>query len=221
MRHAEFKGLLRSGGVYLSQFSHIPDVANFTDEFLWREYFIYVSLEIASSSRDTRQGMNLVECGVCDGWTSWFAMKRATDHAPDAMLWAYDSWNGMRQEDLLASESKSAGNYAYLSLDQTRLNLRCFGDAIQFCPGYLPDSFGEFHGPEVVHWLHIDLNSAQPTVSSLKHFWARIPEGGVVLLDDYDWPGYEDTKILSDEFFHALGQWVVALPTGQGLVIKK
>ena len=218
--HSEFQDAIRSGDFVLSQFSEVSDVATFMDEFLWREYFILASVTLAHGSRQDETGFSLVECGVCDGWSGWFAMKEAATLHVGSTLWAYDSWAGMREQDLLSSELSNRGDYHYLDLRQTQRNLREFGESVTFCPGYLPGSFDDCGLPDVVHWLHIDLNSALPTEAALTRLWSRIPTGGVVLLDDYDWPGYEDTKCVVDSFFASEAQWVLALPTGQGLVIR-
>lgn len=66
----------------------------------------------------------------------------------------------------------------------------------------------------------IDLNAALPSEGTISHFWDRIPEGGVVLLDDYSWELHLDMKALVEKFPHSRGNWAIALPTGQGLVIK-
>ncbi len=147
-------------------------------------------------------------------------MKWAQELFEDPEYWAYDSWEAMRSKELLPSEQGQVGSYGYLQLDQTRDNLREFGDRVRFCRGFVPESLRENDGPSLVHWLHIDINAAIPTEMMLAHFWDRIPSGGVVLLDDYNWPGYEEMKVLVDEFLELRNHWVIALPTGQGLVIK-
>lgn len=163
---------------------------------------------------------SMVEGGVCDGRTGWFALKSAANLFEDYEYWAYDSWEAMRSRELLPSELGQIGLYDYLELDQARANLREFGDRVRFCKGFVPDSLRKHDGPSLVHWLHIDLNAAVPTEAILSHFWDRIPNGGVVLLDDYNWPGHENMKVLVDKFLEFRNNWVISLPTGQGLIIK-
>lgn len=219
--HSEFKAHLRDGDFTLSQFAHIEDLASFMDEFVWREYFIITSVALAVESISVDEKMMMVEGGVCDGWTAWFAIRSTCRDIEDLEYWAYDSWAAMREQDLLPAESWVSGTYAYLDLKQTRRNLRQFGQAVRYCEGFIPASLREFDGPSQVHWLHIDINSAMPTESMMAHFWDRMPKGGVVLLDDYSHRGFEDTKRLVDEFLVQREQWVLALPTGQGLLIKR
>lgn len=218
--HTNFQGKLSTGEIVLSQFVDKGDVVSYMDNFWWREYFIVASVALAIDSTVQPAKTFLVEGGVCDGWSAWFALNCATAHSAGADYWGYDLWEGMREDELLDSEIAKAGSYSYLSVDQTHRNLREFGGNIRLCKGFVPASLVEFDGPPSVHWLHIDLNAARPSVEMVAHFWNRIPRGGVVLLDDYSWPGYRDTKRLVDEFLVEKQQWVIALPTGQGLFVK-
>ena len=218
--HEEFKERLATGDIVLSQYAHEKVVVKYMDNYWWREYFIVASVVLATNSTMHRTKTVLVEAGVCDGRAAWFALKCATAHSAGAEYWGYDSWDGMRQDELLDSEMKRAGQYSYLSVDRTRSNLREFGGSVRLCKGYVPESLVEFDGPPSVNWLHIDLNAARPSVAMIAHFWDRIPRGGVVLLDDYSWPGHVDMKRLMDEFLAEKQQWVIALPTGQGPVVK-
>ena len=218
--HAEFQGKVRSGDFVLSQFASIPDVPHYLNQFVWREYFVIASVSLACRSQEENESLSLVEGGVCDGYSSWFAMRMAITKASNLEFWAYDSWDEMRTDELLPSEIDHVGSYGYLDLEHTRRNLKEFGDAVRYCAGYIPESLQEFDGPMRVHWMHIDINAAKPSEDMLMHFWDRMPKGGVVLLDDYNHPGYQETKFLADAFLAKRGQWVLALPTGQGLIIK-
>lgn len=218
--HDTLKTSIQSGEFVMSQFRNVKNVAAFMDTFKWREYIVLSSLRLAMRSCPSRASFSMVEAGVCDGWTAWLALSYVSTCGRNGSLWAYDAWTGMRREDLLASEVLNVGNYQYLELDRTKRNLKEFAGQVNFCPGFIPDAFTLYPGPPVVNWLHIDLNSSRPTRATLEHLWDRIPPSGVVLFDDYDWPGFEDTKATVDQFLGAHQQWVFALPTGQGLVIK-
>lgn len=45
--------------------------------------------------------------------------------------------------------------------------------------------------------------------------------GGICLLDDYLWQGFEDQRRLVDEFFEQQQLTIIALPTGQGIVLNR
>lgn len=66
--------------------------------------------------------------------------------------------------------------------------------------------------------ISVDLNSAKPEVFSLEVLWHMVLRGGYILLDDYGRNPMQ--RLAIDEFVLAKDQFVVTLPTGQGLIIK-
>lgn len=218
--HVKFKESLKSGDFLWTQLGDNPRLFHEADGFRWRQYLITVSTHLALKNTDSRHGFQMVELGVCDGWSAWYALSAALNETNQLECWLYDSFAEMRHEELLPSEFSFAGSYSHLSADQTKRNLIEFRDFTNFCVGYAPQVFEIYPGPSIIHWLHIDVNSAKPTLAALSHFWDKIPRGGIVLLDDYGWPDYEDTKIRVDDYLNARNHWVMALPTGQGIVFK-
>lgn len=73
---------------------------------------------------------------------------------------------------------------------------------------------------EKVAFLHIDLNAPLPEVWALKLLWSRIPNGGVVLLDDFANLGRESQHIAMRQLGMELGFDVLYTATGQGIVVK-
>ncbi|SIM81297.1 Methyltransferase MtfD [Mycobacteroides abscessus subsp. abscessus] len=57
-------------------------------------------------------------------------------------------------------------------------------------------------------------------METLRYFWPRLSPGAFVLLDDYANRGRDEQRIAMDDVARELGVSVVALPTGQGLIIK-
>ena len=55
---------------------------------------------------------------------------------------------------------------------------------------------------------------------SINVLWNKIVKGGIILLDDYCYSGYPDTKRTWDKFSLKKKISIIALPTGQGLIIK-
>jgi hypothetical protein len=128
----------------------------------------------------------------------------------------------MRLDLLTESEGRSAGSYSYLDIENTRKNLDlCGGDRLVFVKGYIPESFARSRNPEQIAWMHIDLNSSIPTIASLDFFWDRLLPGGVVLLDDFAWSGYEDTRMEVEKWCQATSLDIMKFPTGQSLITKQ
>ena len=210
---------ISSGRFIPSQFLSVPDLQGWMEQLMWRHYIVFWSASYAA--RGGKAGsVRLVECGVCDGVTSYFACQ-ATNRLPDWQMFLYDAWEVMLEKQLLPSEASVRDTYSYLSLENTQRNLADFQDHLIFTKGYLPESFRarEDHGR--VCWLHIDLNSAQATTEVLKYLYDKVADGGVILFDDYGVAGYSDTRLAVDEFFGDKAGTLLPMPTGQAMFFKR
>lgn len=207
-----------AGDIMLSQFSPEAVLAELP-QLRWRHYLVFWTANIAC--RATGGIRNFVEMGVCDGLTAWYASKSRQAIMCEGEFFLYDAWEAMRPEDLFKSESSAAGSYSYLDIENTRNNLKkCAGEKFVFNKGYVPESFTSSRNPETLCWLHIDLNSAAPTLASLNFFWDRLLPGGLVLLDDFAYPGYEETKKHVEQWCATNSLDILHLPTGQGIIFK-
>lgn len=191
-------------------------------ELMWRHFIVFWSVRHALIHTSSTRGdeINLVECGVCDGLTLRFAMESLTSKQVGYKVFAYDAWTGMKDDLLLGNEKKYAGNYANISLQNTKNNLKAFADKIVFIKGYIPESFDLCENPNSLIWLHIDLNSSKPTTDTLAFFYEKILSGGVILFDDYGWYGYTESKQAIDKFLAEKGGSLLPLPTGQAIYFK-
>lgn len=210
--HNEVVELVLSGKFKLSQFEDSKNKEELLQGLMWRHYMVFWTARYAKFANST----NIVECGVCDGLTVYFALRGLGD---SYKAWLYDAWEGMEENRLLDSEKSHAGDYAYLSIEDTKKNLARFNT--EFIKGFIPESFSSGKKPEDLAWLHIDLNSSLPTKDSLEEFFSKIPAGGVVLFDDYAGRGFGDTKNVIDEFFKDKKGMFFHSPTGQGVFFKK
>ena len=183
---------------------------------------LHCFLERVFAGKNARPGTNnFVECGVCDGLTSFFALSAGSRSGDDWGAFLYDAWEAMRGDLLLESEKVNQGAYSYLNFDVTRANLASFGRRVRFNKGNIPESFAVSENPDAIVWMHIDLNSANPTIAALDYFWPRMASGGVILFDDYSWPGYEDTRNLILAWVEDKDGTLLPLPTGQALYLKR
>jgi len=165
----------------------------------------------------------MIEAGVADGITAFFSLRAAREKRRNQpfTMHLYDSWGAMRKEELLYSETGYIGNYGQLNIERAKKNLSEFSDHLIYHAGYLPETLSSLPAPPLsVHYMHIDLNSALPTLRMLEFFWPHMPRGGVILFDDYGWMGYEDTKNIIDEFFAGRDGLLLKLPTGQALYFR-
>lgn len=73
------------------------------------------------------------------------------------------------------------------SLAEVRRNLAEF-PAIEFHAGWIPLTFQGL--PERSYrFVHVDVDLYDPTIDSFEYFYPRLAPGGMIVSDDYGWPG--------------------------------
>ena len=184
----------------------------------YRHYILFYTAMIAFNNTKSR---NIVECGVADGLTIFFAINKFKE-STNYKVYLYDSWKEIKKEYLDEDREKEMiGLYEHISIENTKKNLLNYKDNIYFNQGYIPDSFQKNNGPNELSWLHIDLNSSKPTLDSLEYFYPKLEKNGIILFDDYSWNGYEKTRELIEIFLEDKEGEFLHLPTGQAFFVKK
>jgi hypothetical protein len=178
------------------------------DELRWRHWIVAFCVRHACSF-NPGSPVALVECGVGDGLTAYFACNEAEHLGAEYAMDCYDTWAEVTTD-------AGAGSYAALSLDRTRRNLDRFAGRVTYHRGLIPTSFGDT-APAAVSYLSIDLNAAAPTVAALEFFLPRLAPRAVVLLDDYGYRGFHQTKEAVDAFLLGKPGVLMKLPTGQAI----
>jgi predicted O-linked N-acetylglucosamine transferase (SPINDLY family) len=157
---------------------------------------------------------DFVECGVYQG----SAIKTVIDYFGvsefDRTFWGYDTFD-YNPVDGQVFIKQTEGLYA-------RTLKRFEGyNQVRLVQGLLPDSL-EDNSPDLISYLHIDLNSAEYEIAVLDRLFNRVVSGGIVILDDYEWASiYRQQKIQEDKWFEERGYRVFPLPTGQGFILKR
>lgn len=189
----------------------------------WR---VHTGLWAASAA--ARIGGDFVECGVNRGALSSSIMEFLGWNDLDRTFWLLDTFGGIDERFVtdeehgrakMAESERKLDNGVYTAdLAGVEANFAEWA-RVRFVVGAIPDSLAEAV-PERVAFIHIDMNCAPPEVAALRHFWPRLSPGGVVLLDDYAYRGFEPQKHAMDAAAAEFGVTVLSLPTGQGLIVK-
>ncbi|HEY0313520.1 MAG TPA: class I SAM-dependent methyltransferase [Allosphingosinicella sp.] len=93
-------------------------------------------------------------------------------------------------------------------------------DTVRIVRGAVPEVLDTVR-PARVAFLSIDLNSAEPSARALEHFWPLMVQGAVAVLDDYNFELFADQRAALDAAAARLGAPILALPSGQGLMVKR
>jgi hypothetical protein len=210
---------------FLAAYARGVQASNGIDpQFEWR---LHILLWAASSA--LRIQGDFVECGVNAGFLSSAIMHHLRWRDVPKRFYLVDTFGGpvlgqfsaeevTRGRRDIAEKAAAAGAYV-TNLDAVRANFSEWPNAVVAqgeVPGVLPSL-----PIDTVAFLHIDMNCAMPEVAALRHFWPRLSPGALVLLDDYAYFGHECQARAIDELARELGVEILALPTGQGLLLAR
>ncbi len=170
---------------------------------------------------------DIAECGCYLGLSSYlmcsYLQKRDSAYR-GARYHIFDSFQGLSApttDDAVADEFPGAkrlrsmcvkGAFA-ASLEQVKCNLAEFPD-IAIHPGWIPLTFQKL--PERVYrFVHVDVDLYDPTIESFEYFYPRLAAGGIIVSDDYDWPG---ARLALEEFCDERGLTLNLTPHNQAFI---
>ena len=203
--------------------SHIYNSYDPPHTIAWRLH----TLVWAARSAIAHKG-DLVECGVFKGDMSWVVATILGDKIADRTFYLYDSFEGF--SPTLSSAADFPDDPAFLKMaDKVYRDpaiyetvVKKFADMphVKIIRGFVPDTF-KIAIPERIAFLHIDLNSPAAETAALEHLFDRVVSGGYIVFDDYGWKQFKKQRDAENRFMAERGHFIMELPTGQGLVIKR
>jgi hypothetical protein len=190
------------------------------------EWRVHVALWAATVA--ARLPGDFVECGVNAGFVSSAIMQRLDWAKIGKRFYLIDTFNGpllaqyspaeiQEGRGRLAQEALAKGAYV-TDLERVRANYAEWSN-VEIVRGAVPEALAPLDIQRVA-FLHIDMNCAWPERAALEYFWPRLVPGGMVLFDDYAYFGNQVLAEAIDAAAGGLGAEVLALPTGQGLIVK-
>lgn len=183
-------------------------------EFRWRHYTICMTIKFLKKNKNK---ITLVEAGTADGLTAWFALSAAKkEKLKISNFYLYDSWHSMIKRYLYSSEFRQIGRYENNDLENTKKNLGSFKN-VKFIKGFIPKTLNNKNCPKNIDWLHLDLNSAKPTMQVLNFYEKRLTKNSIILFDDYGSVSHELARIKIDNWCKKRKGILWALSTGQAV----
>lgn len=189
----------------------------------WR---IHIGLWAASVA--ARVSGDFVECGVNAGFLSSAIVRYLDWNNLHKRFYLVDTFTGPVLSQYSSEEielgrwegverAMAAGAYV-TDIESVRRRYEGW-DGISVVQGRVPEALPAVDA-ERVAFLHLDMNVAYPECEALRSFWERISPGGIVLMDDYAYFGYEAQGNALDQIARTIGASILGLPTGQGMIIK-
>lgn len=180
---------------------------------LWRSHIMTWAFE-----RGCKLPGDLVECGVYRGFRSAVATHYTNFLESTKTLWLYDTWNGVPNDQLNSGHSANSKFKDSNNLIAVQERFKKFNN-VKIIQGRVPEVLID-HAPDQISFLHIDVNSAQAELGTLKYLFPRLSNGAVCLLDDVGSIYYHENYKQTSNWLSDQGYSIMELPTGQGIVIK-
>ncbi len=200
--------------------AYVKAIAPLDPEIADVRYRAYVVQWAVSQVRDVPG--DFVEFGTYNAKAATFILSLEDLRRRGRKFLLFDTFAGIPHKHLTEKEigNNFAGMYSDVSIEEVKEKLRDHLDIVEFHVGVVPETLeGLSHGP--VAFIHMDINAAKPTRAALDRFYPLLQPGGVIVFDDYGWKGYEDQRYEIDDFFSDKEERIFALPTGQGIIVKK
>ena len=185
-------------------------------------------LRVFARVNDLETG-DVVECGCARGLS---ALQLALSYSQRRPGWqgeglhVFDSFAGLSEPgaedatdltnaDPFLTANMQRGRFA-VPLELVSRNLQTRFPRIELHAGWIPAVFsGE--AERRYRFVHIDVDLYQPTNDSLAYFFPRLVEGGIVVTDDYNWPG---AKTAFDKFARKNSIQLNTTETDQAYFVK-
>lgn len=140
---------------------------------------------------------DVVECGV---WRGGMSAGLAEVLGPDRMYYLFDSFEGLppaQEIDGAVAQRWQADTASPAYFDNCRAEMEFAREAMtrasvrfECIKGWFEDTIPQFRGTDSISLLRLDGDWYDSTMVCLEHFFPRVVDHGIVLIDDYHtWTG--------------------------------
>jgi O-methyltransferase len=171
----------------------------------------------------------IAECGCYRGLSSWTICQTLNEEGggfDGTGHHIFDSFAGLSApvpEDSADAANPQHKRLEYMmqagafacSKEKVQQHLAPF-PGIAYHPGWLPASLAG-QPDRTYRFIHLDVDLYDPTAGGLAYFYPRLIPGGVIMTDDYGWPG---ARRAFDEFCAANSLAFTTFPTDQAILRK-
>lgn len=192
---------------YLKQFNELEGMNT------GRRWTLYQLTRLAAAVHG-----DTAECGVFEGASSYLICRSFGGNADLARThFIFDSFEGISAPSVADGSYWEKGNLA-CGLDTVKVNLHLFNN-ISWHKGWIPARFKDVED-RTFSFVHIDVDLYEPTRDSVRFFYPRMNQGGIIVCDDYGFTVCPGATQAMDEFLADKPEKMIALPCGGGFLIK-
>lgn len=156
-----------------------------------------------------------VECGVWKGGSAFVVSQATKGCSWPEHLHLLDTFSGIPNVDA-EKDVHEVGDFADTSIESVQQRL---GDDRVAChAGDVSNLVGQIRC--LVRFAHVDVDTYNATLDSLRGLWPKMLRGGTVLCDDYGQPRCPGAREAIDQFAAITRIHPIRLASGQALLIK-
>lgn len=138
---------------------------------------------------------SVAEVGVYRGGTTRFL----AECLPNTTIFAYDTFKGQPCKSEI--DHHEVGTFNDIKLRDVVTYLEPFKN-VELTIGLFPGSAGPRERLNTqFKFVHIDVDQYQSTKDAIEFFYPRMIDGGIILVDDFNWPNCQGVKKAMYEFF--------------------
>lgn len=161
---------------------------------------------------------DFVECGTYKGGFARAIIEYINLGQLNKDFYLLDTFKGIAT-DLMTDEEKKLKKRTFEDCYDEVVNTFKNDKFVKLVRGIVPDTLPLVKADKIA-FISIDMNNAKPETEAIKYFWPKLVKGGMIVLDDYAYYGYEPQYKAHNEWARSIGVKILSLPTGQGLIIK-
>jgi hypothetical protein len=178
---------------------------------------------IWAASNCARLDGDFAEFGVNTGILSSMVFRVLGEWIRDRHMFLFDTFHGIPLDSVSAGEARHAREmnetlYAKDVYEFTKAQFAPYPN-VQLVRGLLPDTLSALNGRRL-SYVSIDLNAAATEMAVIEGIWDQLVPGAHVVLDDYGFGRHEEQNSAWNQFAARAGRMILAMPTGQGVLIK-
>lgn len=166
---------------------------------------------------------NCIEFGVARGFMARLVSEMYPSEIAKKTFYLVDTYDGIpsgqaSEDELKLAESKNKRFYRGTNYDYVQDIFRKF-QHVKLIKGMVPNVLTDLEDGSY-SFCSIDMNITKPEIDAFNYIWPRMVKGGVVLLDDYNSSLHREQKLAFNKIALEEGFTIIALPTGQGFILK-
>ncbi len=178
---------------------------------------------IWAASNCARLEGDFAEFGVNTGVLTSMVFRVLGERLAHKEMFLFDTFHGIPLETVSGAEAVHAREmnetlYAQDVYGFTQAQFARFPN-VHLVRGLLPETLTAIAGRKL-SYISIDLNAASTEMAVISAIWEQLVEGAHIVLDDYGFGRHEEQNRAWNRFAESVDRRILALPTGQGVLLK-